>query len=308
MFAWILACTSSEEADVISKRTTKSQVESKEQLPIQVFERTISIVQTTRELSKNPDVSFVLGEMNDENVYLYFQIWNTSHISSGNFDRTGNDITQHIEIDYEFDMMKYEITQGTYQLVMDSNPSHFLDCGLDCPVEQVNWFDAVLFTNKLNQMLNLESCYTIDKYDISWPKGIECQGWRLPTEAEWEYAARAGASYKYAGSDNADDVGWYRNNRHHSTQPVGLKKVNPWGLYDMSGNVYEWCWNEYQKYTKKSLINPTGGEQISPYKVYRGGCWNDLALCMSNTYRRYHYPSLRYQFLGFRLVRTRKSK
>lgn len=304
MFAWILACTSSEERDA----TLKIQRENEEELPIQVLDRTSSIAQVVKELSTKENPFLVVGEMNDENIYLYFQIWNTSTIPSGNFDRTENDITQHIELDYEFDMMKYEITQGTYQLVMGSNPSHFSNCGLDCPVEKISWFDAVLFANKLNQLLDLESCYTIDKYDISWSKGIECQGWRLPTEAEWEYAARAGTSYKYSGSDNASEVGWYRNNRHHSTQPVGLKKANRWDLYDMSGNVSEWCWDEYQEYTKKTRTNPIGGTQISPFRIYRGGCWNDLAPCMSNTYRRHHYPSLQYQFLGLRLVRTRKTK
>ena len=76
----------------------------------------------------------------------------------------------------------------------------------------------------------------------------------------------------------------------------------------MSGNVYEWCWDEYQEYTKNTRTNPIGRTQISPFRIYRGGCWNDLALCMSNTYRRHHYPSLQYQFLGLRLVRTRKTK
>jgi formylglycine-generating enzyme len=301
-----LACEMFEERDSSLKSTTKESHSAKQvekELDSQVFKRELSITETVEEISSQHEQ--VIGTITKENRYLYFQIWNTTIVQAGTFDRIEGDITQHVEIDYEFEIMKHELMQGTYQYIMDSNPSHFTACGLDCPVEKVNWYDAVLVANKLNELLGLEACYEIDKYDVTWTKGTLCQGWRLPTEAEWEYTAKAGEHFKYSGSDQADEVGWYRNNRYNSTQPVGIKKANAWGIYDMSGNVYEWCWDEYQKYTDKKTINPIGGTYVSSYRIYRGGCWNDLQLCMSHNYRRYYYPSLRYQFLGLRLVKTR---
>ena len=140
MFAWILACTSSEERDA----TLKIQRENEEGLPIQVFERSSSIAQDVKELSKKGNPSLVVGEMMMK-IYICIFKWNTSTIPSGK-DRTENDITQHIEIGYRFDMMKYE-NPGTYRLVMDSNISFFDWFGLPC--RKISWFDAVLFANKL---------------------------------------------------------------------------------------------------------------------------------------------------------------
>jgi formylglycine-generating enzyme required for sulfatase activity len=125
--------------------------------------------------------------------------------------------------------------------------------------------------------------------------------YRLPTEAEWEYAARAGTSHLYAGSDNLDEVAWYNIDSGDKTHPVGEKKSNGYGLYDMSGNVYEWCWDWYGEYTSTSHINPRGNESGS-YRVRRGSSWSDNAQKIRISYRINFVPSYRYNSIGFRLV------
>jgi len=118
-----------------------------------------------------------------------------------------------------FALGKFEVTQGQWKAVMGSNPSHFKDCGDNCPVEQVSWDDALAFIQKLNQKTG--------------------QNYRLPSESEWEYACRAGANQTYCGSDNVDRVAVYDKNSGNETHPAGSKQPNEWGLYDMSGSVWE---------------------------------------------------------------------
>lgn len=178
---------------------------------------------------------------------------------------------------------KYEVTQSLWCALMDNNPSYFK--GDNLPVEQVSWDDCQKFINKLN--------------DITGRK------FRLPTEAEWEYAARGGKKsrgYQYSGSNKISDVAWYSSNSEHKTQPVGLKLANELGLYDMSGNVDEWCFDRFGFYSALSQTNPLGADD-GICRVYRGGSWEQTAgFCRSSDRSNYGTSKNRIYNLGFRLV------
>ena len=152
-----------------------------------------------------------------------------------------------------------EVTQGLWGSVMGHNPSKFSGCGSSCPVEDVSWLDVVTFANALSFRAGLSPCYEISGDAVSWPEGLSCEGYRLPTEAEWEYAAGGGEVHRYSGSDTVGAVGWYQENSDGRTHAVGEKAPNGWGLYDMSGNVWEWTWDWYQaSYGGWSSRDPTG--------------------------------------------------
>ena len=207
-------------------------------------------------------------------------------------------------------MGEYLVTQALWAYVMQDtdmpDPSNFK--GANRPVEQVSWNDINdVFLPKLNKMT----------------EGIRPKGtlYRLPTEAEWEYAARGGKywkefSFKYAGSDKLNEVGWYYENSHEETKPVGLKMPNLLGLYDMSGNVWEWCSDKrkdyeqnYEEVIRVSIKDPLTGALINPSgvtegqnRVYRGGSWIGLAQFCRPTNRNFGTPADRGHDIGFRLV------
>ena len=208
-----------------------------------------------------------------------------------------------------FYMGKYEVTQKEWTAVMGSNPSNFK--GDNLPVEQVSWFEAVDFCNRLSQKEGLTPAYTIsgsgDSRTVTWNRNAN--GYRLPTEAEWEYTARGGngspGNYTYAGSNNADEVAWHYGNSGSRTHEVGTKKPNGLGLYDMSGNVSEWCWDWYGDYPSGAQNNPIGTSSGSS-RVSRGGDWSASASaggCRS-VGRLNINPSGRTFFIGFRLARN----
>ena len=182
----------------------------------------------------------------------------------------------------DYYMGKYEVTQALWQAVMGSNPSKFK--GDDFPVEQVSWNDCQEFISKLNYLTGKK--------------------FRLPTEAEWEYAARGGKKsrgYQYSGSSNISDVAWYTDNNGSNTRPVGTKQSNELGLYDMTGNVWEWCQDWYGSYVNSSQTNPTGAVSGS-YHVRRGGSWNYVARNCRLSQRHNGIPDFRIYYLGLRLV------
>ena len=176
-----------------------------------------------------------------------------------------------------------EVTQALWQAVMGSNPSNFTG-NLQRPVEKVSWSDCQTFITKLNQLTG--------------------KTFRLPTEAEWEFAARGGKlsqGYKYSGSNTIGDVAWYYDNSSSTTHPVATKVPNELGLYDMSGNVWEWCQDWYGSYSSDAQTNPVGPSTGS-VRVDRGGCWGYNAGDCRVSFRYYDAPSGAYIDLGLRLA------
>jgi len=209
-----------------------------------------------------------------------------------------------VKLTYDFYMGKYEVTQKEYKNLMGSNPSYFE--GDNLPVEQVTWFDAIKYCNALSRKNNLPIAYnSIGKLLNSDIRKVK--GYRLPTEAEWEYSARGGnfsKGYKYSGSNNIDEVAWYFNNSESKTHDVGLKKPNELGLYDMSGNVCEWCTDWQSNYTSSLAINPYIFRHDS-YSILRGASWDITASGVNISFRYSDTHSNKFNFLGFRVARTK---
>jgi formylglycine-generating enzyme len=170
----------------------------------------------------------------------------------------------------------------------------------------VSWYDAIAFCNKLSERDGFRKVYTINGPDVMadwW-----ANGYRLPTEAEWEYAARGGqkgasAYHMYAASDNLDQVGWYSGNSGGTTHPVGQKAPNALGLYDMSGNLFQWCWDwGLEEYSGSAQHDPRGASS-GDYRVFRGGSWDGDAYDPRVAFRFNGRPAERYNYVGFRLAR-----
>ncbi len=208
----------------------------------------------------------------------------------------GLDETIHrVTLTRAFCMKATEVTQGEWQAVMGSNPSEFKSCGTNCPVEQVNWDDALGYANALSRSEGLPECYARSTFT-----GLDCRGYRLPTEAEWEYAARAGTTAATYG--NLDSVAWYDQNADGSTHPVRQKQPNASGLYDMLGNVNEWTGDWVGTYPG-TVTDPTGPTRGS-LRVLRGGSWVYSARFARAAERAYGAPRQRLSFHGFRLAKT----
>jgi sulfatase modifying factor 1 len=192
------------------------------------------------------------------------------------------------------------VTQGLWSAVMGANPSRFRSAfSGSMPVEQVSWDDSVAFSNEVSRMMGLRPVYAGSGDDVRWDQAAP--GFRLPTESEWVYAARAGQGFEYAGSDDVDLVAWTSENSGDRPHPVGSKAPNAWGLRDMSGNVWEWCWDRFGNYQRSNLVDPTGPSR-GPYRVIRGGSWRSLQQSLASY--RLDVPDRREGDIGLRLVRT----
>lgn len=237
----------------------------------------------------------------------------------GSYDGEPDEKPVHEVTVTSFLIGKYQVTQELWQKVMGINPSNFK--GENRPVECVSWFDAVDFCNKLSVQEGLAKCYSKSIVKKSGffsglvgaeEEVITCDfsanGYRLPTEAEWEYAARGGnksKGYKYSGSNEIEVVSWYGYEKSgRTTHDVGTKQPNELGLYDMSGNVWEWCWDRYGGYTSTSETNPKGANSGS-HRVLRGGSWDYDAEYCRVAYRSFNDPDYRHYIRGFRVARTR---
>lgn len=194
-----------------------------------------------------------------------------------------------------FQLSETLITQECYQAVTGCNPS--LNEGEKKPVDSVSWLDAIKFCNALSEQCGLQAAYKIelDTHNMARTGGhlvtllANCDGYRLPTDAEWEYACRAGTNAARYGE--LDDIAWFERNSGESTQPVGRKQPNAFGLYDMLGNVWEWCWDVYD------------AQEYQSYRIFRGGGWADAERSVLATNRRRSHPTYAIDDLGFRIAK-----
>jgi len=217
----------------------------------------------------------------------------------GEEGRDNDEIQHEVVLSRGFLLGEVPVTQAEYQAVTLSNPSGF-GGNPDSPVEQVSWFEAVSFCNALSRGLGLEEAYVVKGKQVKW-KGLSCPGFRLPTEAEWEYACRAGTTGARYG--NLDDVAWSSSNSGSTTHPVRQKQPNAWGLYDTLGNVFEWCWDWYASYPSGVVTDPVGPGSGS-YRVSRGGSWGSGAQYARAASRVNSGPGDRSGHLGFRVARS----
>jgi formylglycine-generating enzyme required for sulfatase activity len=212
--------------------------------------------------------------------------------------RVGNETQHDVTISKDYYLGVYEVTQAQYEKMMGKNPSRFQGDNLrgdslrrdstNHPVEQVSWEDAVDFCKKLSDLPEEKKAGRV---------------YRLPTEAEWEYACRAGSKTAYSfgeGSKSLGDYAWFDQNSNRQTHPVGEKKANAWGLYDMHGNVWEWCSDWYGQYPKGAVSDPVGTRDGSP-RVFRGGSWYDHFEYCRSARRLGYFPSGRDDF-GLRVA------
>ena len=254
---------------------------------------------------------FNLAAQQDDNMVFIeggsFTMGSSPDEPGRNSDREG---PQHQVTVSSFFMGKHPVTQKEYQEIMGTNPSNFRRD--DLPVDRVGWYAALEYCNALSRKEGLTPVYSVRGLRTTWNRNAD--GYRLPTEAEWEYACRAGTVSPFSTGDNittdqANYDGNYSYNNHakgeyrQRTTPVRSFAPNQWGLYDMHGNVFEWCWDWFGAYSGEAKTDPAGAG-FGTYRVLRGGSWNSFGQYLRSAYRYYYDPSHGDPSIGFRLARN----
>ena len=227
-----------------------------------------------------PRGTFMMGSPDSENEFYQ--------------DEFQDELQHEVTITRDFYLGVFPVTQSQYKTLISKNPSYFQGAKVDMqnadlPVEKVSWDEAIEFCKKLSDLPEEKKADRV---------------YRLPTEAQWEYACRAGSKTAYSFGESSQSLGdyaWFDENSKRQTHPVGLKKPNAWGLYDMHGNVGEWCSDRYGKYPKGSVIDPTGPKEGSG-RVLRGGSWDGGDADCRSAFRDGDFPSGRDRSSGFRVA------
>jgi formylglycine-generating enzyme required for sulfatase activity len=255
--------------------------------PIAVLERAVPAVHPPLlDLVEIPGGSFLMGSPKNE---------------KGRFDDEGP--VHEVQIS-PFACMRFPVTRRLYAEIMGQDPSGPEDNADDRPVNNVSWFDAVEFCNRLSARERLDPCYQIEGERVQWNRGAG--GYRLLNEAEWEYACRAGTTTRWSFGDDEKQLGiysWFDANSNGKPQLVGGKMPNAWGLYDMHGNVWEWCWDWFGPYTTMRQIDPAGPEDGTA-RVVRGSAFYYSPRNLRSADRGRFQPTVQILVIGFRCARS----
>ncbi len=203
-----------------------------------------------------------------------------------------------------FEIMQHPVTRQDYAEIMGEDPGWPEGEADERPVNNVSWLDAVELCNRRSKNEGLAACYRVQNQEVSWDRAAD--GYRLPTEAEWEYACRAGTQTRWSFGDEEAELerhAWYRANSGGEPHPVGEKEPNPWQLHDLHGNVYEWCWDWFGSYPEEPQIDPTGSDGGS-FRVLRGGAFFFPPRFLRSAFRNGNVPENRVRGIGFRCVRS----
>ena len=269
-----------------------------------VFSTQFTKLNTKNSLKSGHKIKKVVPK-NGKSIVFNMVYCEEGRFTMGSDNKDHNNPKRVVEIEKPFLLGEAEVTQELYELVMDNNPSHFQGYkyanSSQTPVECVTWYEAIMFCNKLSELLGINSYYEtkVEYHDNS--KSIKnasveinekANGFRLPLEKEWEYAAKASTNNQWSGTNNKSNLGeyaWFGEDEYSgSTHPISQKKPNEWGFYDMSGNICEWCWD-----VEDSKSNS---------RVVRGGSWYNYAPSLHSTSRSCISPTRKYNDLGFRIA------